>query len=460
MATPTILFDSGTGSDTAASGAGPATAKTGTAAATHANTTVNITDGGVDLSSVATDGSAALWVLSSSGRQFSGITNITGSVGNWTVTVANAYANTESGKTWAIGGKRATFDNTNSRTVFSDAVDNWIIQTATTQNITGSAITLSATGSATGYITVQGDSVSTQRLLSQSANAAIFSVTNTAFLIFKNLQWQNTNVTKTSADGLIHTGQVQLYFQNCNFGDATNQLHCGVNRSSSPSYWIFVDCAIHDCTSVGINSAASTGALYLYGCDVLSNAGGGISFSGATGTGSFDFSLINCLICKNTGVGASYAGTGGVIVTRCTIDANTSDNVQLSGAFCQLVADSTNFTTGGGYGLNATSAPGTIPIFLNYNNYGTGGTANTSGALHNLTSGASDLNVNPGYTATASNNYGVGSNVRAKGFPDATRNIGANQSATVNNSDIGAAQHQDAGGGAAGMLYIPNLEGI
>src|SRR5262245_57151438 len=72
MSLPIIQINNSTGSDTAASGAGPATALTGTLAATHANTTANITDA-VDLSGVATDGSAALWVLSSSGRQFSKI---------------------------------------------------------------------------------------------------------------------------------------------------------------------------------------------------------------------------------------------------------------------------------------------------------------------------------------------------------------------------------------------------
>src|SRR6478752_5150421 len=123
MALPTVVINSA-GSDSAASGAGPSTALTGSLAATAASTTVNITDV-VNLSGVAVDGSAALWVSSSSGRQWSKITAISGSSGAWVVTVANAYANTESGRTWGIGGKRATCAG--SPQLFVDWGLGWII---------------------------------------------------------------------------------------------------------------------------------------------------------------------------------------------------------------------------------------------------------------------------------------------------------------------------------------------
>jgi hypothetical protein len=119
---------------------------------------------------------------------------------------------------------------------------------------------------------------------------------------------------------------------------------------------------------------------------------------------------------------------------------------------------SNNFTANGTYGISATSGQNLFQAFIDANNYGTGGTANTSGARNNLTAGSNDLAVDPGYTNAGSNNFGVGTNVKAKGYPLATRNIGANQSATVNYGDIGAAQSQASG--AAGMLFIPNLEGM
>lgn len=119
MAVPTILIDNSSGSDTAASGAGPATALHGTGAATTASgSTVDLSADSPNLSGVATDGSALLWVQSSSGRQASPIT----AVNNTTkvVTVSDTYANTESGKTWAIGGKRATLDDAGFRQIVKD----------------------------------------------------------------------------------------------------------------------------------------------------------------------------------------------------------------------------------------------------------------------------------------------------------------------------------------------------
>src|SRR3954470_959504 len=103
MALPTIAINSGTGSDTAASGAGPATALSGTGAATAASTTVTLLTDNPDLSGVATDGSAVIWVGSSSGRQFAKITGVNNTAGVKTVTVSDAFANTESGKNWGIG---------------------------------------------------------------------------------------------------------------------------------------------------------------------------------------------------------------------------------------------------------------------------------------------------------------------------------------------------------------------
>ena len=116
MPEPKILFNSSTGSDTQASGAGPATAIFGTGASLNSSTSVDLSADAPNLSGVATDGSACLWVSTSSGRQFAKIT----AVNNTTkiVTVALAYGVTATGLTWAIGGKRATLDAASSRTLF------------------------------------------------------------------------------------------------------------------------------------------------------------------------------------------------------------------------------------------------------------------------------------------------------------------------------------------------------
>src|SRR5262245_38170373 len=114
MPLPTILVDSTTGSDTAASGAGPATALTGSAASTSADGLTVTLDGSPDLTNVATDGSHAVFLNDSTAgaRNFGKITakdNVAK-----TVTVTNAFGASLSGKSWAIGGKRASIGSTTS----------------------------------------------------------------------------------------------------------------------------------------------------------------------------------------------------------------------------------------------------------------------------------------------------------------------------------------------------------
>jgi hypothetical protein len=67
MAFPTVVINNSTGSNTAASGAGPAIAVTGTAAACAGGTSQRVAfNETTDLSTVATDGSAVIWIDSGS----------------------------------------------------------------------------------------------------------------------------------------------------------------------------------------------------------------------------------------------------------------------------------------------------------------------------------------------------------------------------------------------------------
>lgn len=99
-----ILFNSASGSDTAASGVGPSTAVSGTGASTNNTTTIDLSADSPDLSGVSAGD--LFWVDSSSGRQFSPIASVND--GADTVTTDDTFTNTESGRNWGIGGKRAS----------------------------------------------------------------------------------------------------------------------------------------------------------------------------------------------------------------------------------------------------------------------------------------------------------------------------------------------------------------
>lgn len=122
-----MLFNSSTGSDTAASGLGPASALSGVFASTTSASAVvtGITTTGVTAGDM-------LWVQSSSGRQFGVIASVDSGT---QVTCDDVFANSESSRTWAIGGKRATLDSVDSRRVFDDLHGGWVIKSETSQTV-------------------------------------------------------------------------------------------------------------------------------------------------------------------------------------------------------------------------------------------------------------------------------------------------------------------------------------
>ena len=102
-----VLFNATTGSDTQSSGLGPATAVYGN--------TASITSGSSVVTGISTTGVTSgdlMWVLSSTGRQFSVVASVDSPT---QVTCDNNFDVTETGRTWACGGKRATLDDTSSR---------------------------------------------------------------------------------------------------------------------------------------------------------------------------------------------------------------------------------------------------------------------------------------------------------------------------------------------------------
>ena len=130
-----------------------------------------------------------------------------------------------------------------------------------------------------------------------------------------------------------------------------------------------------------------------------------------------------------------------------TIDGNTGDGIELSGGPA-LGHDIKNnqLTNNGGYGIRAASGqdnPG-MDAGIDFNNYYN----NTSGARLNVTDHGNNQAVDPSYTDSANEDYSIGDTVsKAGGFPDSSRTIGSNQSATTSYVDIGAAQRQEGGGG-------------
>lgn len=472
MALPTVVINS-SGSNTLASGAGPATAVTGTAAATHSNTTVNITDA-VALGGVATDGSAVLWVNSSSGRQFSKITAITGSSGAWVVTVSNAYGVTDAADSWAIGGKRATMAG--STQLFSDWQLGWTVDVQTGETTSASIVLTPPTTdgqtsppilTSTTYTTW-----GTQPIIQTATNStALFKLVGGSGLIIQNLYFKCT--AGTPGDGF-----------DPNSGSTVNDIE-----------WI--NC-IFDGWALAINFNASNAILVNGGlehCEVKNctwNSGSHLGAVVLHGNGSGTSSLVNCYFHDNKQVAlldssvnviegcvfANNISTGGQSAIEMSVYANVIRNntfyntgngtsngcwlISFGGGTVSTIIHESNLYYGNpGYGpaVNSSGQPAT---WLNRNNaYGSNNGNNTGLNRSGVPVGMGDvaLTANP-FVSTVTPDYGLngtaGGGTACKAAASTVPNASANGA-----GDIGAIPSGGggSGGGTAPVAYGGNFRG-
>lgn len=419
---PVILFNSSTGSDTAASGAGPATAITGTAAA-HTNgsatTTITFTNS-PDLSGVATDGSHVLWLDTSSGRQFSRISTVND--GADTVVVEDSF-NIASGSpvNYAIGGKRATFDNADSRTLFgaSGAKPLWVIETETDQTI-GSALTLPNGDTTSGWVHIRGDDPSTPRVITQTANASCF-VTQSGGGRVKmcDLTLKNSNGTKTAAYGIELVGGTGtgVIAERCIFGDATNSIRYGIGRSSGNHGARAFRCKFINCESGIFSGSAATlnSGLFVTGCRIT-----GCSSHGIDWTQQGPVTLIDTVVDDNGGDGVVYGQIGVLTAKGCIFEGNTGDGLDFStGALSSKEFSSVVgciFSLNGGVGIRAPTGFDGVAGPVDFNAF----YSNTGGEVSGLSNGSNDetLSADPFVDAGAgdfniNNTAGGGAVLRA-----------------------------------------------
>lgn len=463
---PTISFDNGLGDDSNESGSVPSSpVKAGgnDGASTDGTTTVDLSADSPDLSGVPQDGSAVLWVFASTGRQFSRISTVDD--GAKTVVCENAFANTEADLAWGLGGFRV--DLSANVQLLLDLLPGWtvdIIQTGTDYESTDAELLdFSVAGSqAVGFINILSSSA-TKPILKHNVTVSGRSIQLSVGSSY--IRFQNLAIERFKADGAIALPIVYglsggvFQFQDVEiYASGGAAAAAGVdafelNVNSVTLRVSIIDCHIHDVGGTGIQKTSGSERMILQivgnriadcgeeGIDVRTT-GGAITDNIVTG-------------CGGNGI-ALNSVSDGAYITGNTVDGNTG-----SGLFIAAVATNdgvmilnNNFTANGAYGIEFASAV-TRTFVEDYNNFGSGGTANTSGAIsHSIPIGDNSLNVDPQYTATGSDDYSVGANVKALGFPDADRNIGADQSGTVTFVDIGAAQREEPAGGGGGSNSI------
>ena len=451
MPFPKILFNASTGSDTAASGAGPTTALTGSGASTtNAGTTINLSADSPNLSGVATDGSAAIWVNTSTGRQYGRISAVD-NVAKTVTTSGLSWGVTASGQTWAIGGKRSTLDAASSRTLFSATgwQPGWEVLLETDQTITSA---LAVNGPNAGGIgVIRSNTQSTLRKITCTSNSDAITWTVAGFrtLIIEDIAIENTNATKTAANGITATGSGssrELILRRCILGHITNTLRVGL--SNGIGFTILQDTTIRNCTSFPVDAA---GNLFAYGCVFHSNANA-VRINGGS------LFVSRCLFYSNTNENLLVNPAAPlVMISDSTLDSATTDNLSTNfgsgGGTIHVV--NCNLTKGGGFGIRAKQINELPEIYTVNCNFGSGVDANTSGAstVAGSVGEIGSLAVTPTYVNRSTANYGPGSAIIGQGYPKSPATLGDSIAVATSSIDIGA--FQSAGGGSGGGLRLP-----
>jgi hypothetical protein len=466
MAQPIVVFNTTTGSNTLASGAGPAVAVTGTSAAHTNGVTTNIITltNSPNLSTVPTDGSAVLWMNTASPtRQFSKITGVNNS--SKTVTVEDNFAIASgSARNYAIGGKRATWSGSD-RLFRLDVKAGWTIETETDQ--TGS-ISPCAEGSGgdlvNGPITIRGSEP--HKRLIQNASGSCISMnksgsSNAVKIHIKNLKLvnntQNSSTSKSAAYGVGCAGTPEFVMENCILGDEIDSLNYCLAAISSTDIPVatFINCDF----IFGLNSGTIVqygGTLRFIGCRFDNNKN--TSLAVASGSGGLDgrIEIINCLFIRNGGDAIQLRDLmrGGTVV-GCTMaqgSSGTSTAINLIYAGTKIVIYNNNIKTfSRGISIYAGGASGDFRSgYIDFNNY-----FDVTQPYYDLAfPGANDTVLDPQFKNVNILDHTIGTNLRAKGFPSSSRNIGANQSATKTYVDIGAAQRREKISGIQPVNHI------
>lgn len=418
-----ILFNSSSGSDTAASGLGPSTAVSGTGASTSAaSATVDLSADTPDLSGVSAGD--LLWVDSSSGRQFSIIASVDD--GADTVTCDDTFDNTESSRNWGIGGKRASLDGS-ARIITEDCYYGWTVQLQDGYVETGltefDLLNTVGGSSSDGPFTIEGDpNYTTKPILEWDTTGRALDIRRGDYLHLKHFTARNAN---GSPGHFTTTGGNGVYFFDLTVADASKPFASFNAAANLLGGFTIEACEIGHCTGSGVGLFGNMGNVI--GCHIHNCGSHGVAISGGSGEGI----IYDNVIADNGGDGihdnrSTNTQKGGIRIIGNAVDNNASDGYEFTDASVantgSLVLNNL-FTNNGGYGINGAGTAlqnDGYNFRADYNAY----YSNTSGQRNNVNAGDNDvtLTADP-YTDAANDEFtlnstaGGGADCVDAGFP-------------------------------------------
>lgn len=313
-----------------------------------------------------------------------------------------------------------------------------------------------------GYTTTPGAQDGRPTITCATNSVNLFELNAATYVDFVHLKITHTAGTRGAAFAGVTAASSDIRIIDC----VVDGCSYAVSASSRElNVLTFAGNTVINCTSGGIANAANI--QYLLGNTFRSNTGSGWDSAGATvSTGVF----IGNLFASN-GRGIYDTGTTrtmSFIVVGNTFANNTDDGFrsdETTGSIALLHANNIYWSNGGSgdYGINLQDGATEIAarLLFNRNNaYGDNGTG--SDHRNNLSAGTGDvtLTADP-FTNAAGGDYslnntaGGGAACRAVAFPASFVD-----GSTTNALDIGAVQHEDAGGGGTVPMPVSMSGGL
>lgn len=344
---------------------------------------------------------------------------------------------TGTGVTINIGGALLTVQQAFTNMVGGNST---YIKAGTYSISTGLTMTTSSTAQimrVVGYSSSRSDAV---RATIQATAAITMITANQNAWSFENLVLDGNSATGTNGINSSSTNRI---------------INCVVKNLSGYGITIsggndIVDCEVSGCgTTAGINCTAG-GTSSIRGCYVHDNTVPGIT----AGASVF---IDRCICESNTGAssdGITLTSNNSNQVTNCTLYSNGRDGVRWSqgqAAIRGSLIKNCLFVSNTGTGLNFSStspATQTLPD-ISHNAYYSNGTARAGFAAETgaVTLTGDPFVDGPNGNFALNNTAGAGAACRAAGSPGAF--VGG---LTTSYLDIGAAQHQDSGGGSTVII--------
>ena len=310
-----------------------------------------------------------------------------------------------------------------------------------------------------GFTTSYGDG---GRATLQGAVGASFVVATTSgnSNTYRDLIFDASLFTSGTSDCVNASGG--SYFHGCVFKGGRNN---GLTFGSSGG--MCVECEFVDNNRANTASKAgcvSAGGASFLRCVFHDNTGSNTS---GLRIGSPGF-VSTCIFDTNGGDGLIWlggSGGAGSYITNCDCYNNTGDGIDLQGTSrSEVYVENCNLIKNGGYGIRGNaSATTTTFIHLKNNAFGAGTQANTSGTTTSLGGNSFEegsinyaSNVTP-WVDPANGDFRINlATAKGAGRGSFTQTT-ASYTGAVGYPDIGAAQHQDSGGG--GGVRIVNVRG-